>query len=99
MLVSQSSLEVLHRFCSSNRRLLERSESAGCICCGASFAPSEIRTWVQRAERADERAQDETAACPRCGVDAVLPSAAPVLLTPRMLAAMQAYWFGSARTW
>jgi hypothetical protein len=38
-----------------------------------------------------------TALCPRCGIDAVLPSAVPVALTAELLAAMHAHWF--CRRW
>lgn len=97
MLISHSSLEAIHKFCTANRPLLEQSSSAGCVCCGAAFEPSEIRTWVPEVDPVTGQASGETAACPRCGRDAVLPSAAPVAMSPHLLAAMQAYWFGSAR--
>lgn len=104
MLLNQSSLEAIHRFCTSNRPLLEQSSSAGCVCCGASFAPAEIHDWVPARDPLTREfdgapgahgAGGESAACPRCGHDAVLPSAAPIVLSPRMLAAVQAYWFGA----
>jgi hypothetical protein len=96
MLLNQSSLVAIHHFCTSNRPLLEQSASAGCLCCGASFAPAEIMEWVPELDPVTQQPVGETASCPRCGIDSVLPSAAPVMLNAHMLAAMQSYWFGSA---
>lgn len=87
MLLRQTDLDAIHRYCTHHRPLLERSASAGCISCGASFAPAEIKDWVD----------SDTAKCPRCGVDSVLPSAAPVMLDERMLHAMRTYWFTGTR--
>lgn len=97
MLIHQSSLEAIHKFCTANRPLLEQSSSAGCFCCGAAFEPSEISRWLPEYDPVSGEPNGETASCPRCGRDAVLPSAAPVAMSPHLLAAMQAYWFGSAR--
>lgn len=91
MLLSQSTLESVHRYCHHNRRLLERSSSAGCVHCGATFAPSEIRDWERDEAMTDGPAT--TARCPQCGDHAVLPSAAPIALAPATLAALQSYWF------
>lgn len=98
MLLSQSSLEAIHHYCTANRPLLERSSSAGCICCGATFTPDEILEWVPEEDPVTHEAKGETASCPKCGIDSVLPSAAPVMLNAQMLAAMQSYWFGSVRS-
>ena len=95
MLLNQSSLEAIHHFCTANRPLLEQSSSAGCLCCGATFAPNEILEWVSELDTVTQQQTGETASCPRCGIDSVLPSAAPVSLNPQLLAAMQSYWFGA----
>lgn len=98
MLLNQSSLDAIHHFCTANRTLLEQSASAGCLCCGATFTPSEILEWVPQLDPVTQQSVGETASCPKCGIDSVLPSAAPVSLNPHMLAAMQSFWFGSARS-
>ncbi len=97
MLLNQSSLEAIHHFCTANRPLLEQSSSAGCLCCGATFKPTEILEWVPELDPVTQQAVGETASCPKCGIGSVLPSAAPVSLSPHMLAAMQSYWFGGSR--
>ncbi|MEX2182034.1 MAG: hypothetical protein WD771_08330 [Gemmatimonadaceae bacterium] len=97
MLLTSTDLESIHRYCSHHRPLLEQSSQAGCFCCGATFAPTEIKEWIHEGGAAGGENAGETAKCPHCGVDSVLPSAAPITLDSRMLAALQAYWFSGTR--
>lgn len=60
-------LEATHRASFANREAVLASERAGCFSCLASFAIAQIDEW------ADERCGGQTALCPRCGIDAVLP--------------------------
>jgi hypothetical protein len=86
--------ESLHRLCSHNRSLLARSEQAGCFYCEAFFHPSEIVDWIDGRQVETGSTDDGvTALCPRCGIDAVLPSAAPIGLTSELLAEMNKHWF------
>jgi len=74
---SAAELDAIHRFRKRHRALMERSERAGCFQCGLIFAPSAIREWLDEPPAPDGSAPAEaTATCPRCGFDAVLPSAA-----------------------
>lgn len=98
MLLRSTDLEAIHRYCSCHRPLVERSSHAGCLSCGATFAPSEIREWINESDGHRGHVRGETAKCPRCGTDAVFPSAVPIMLDARMLAALQSYWFGGKRT-
>jgi hypothetical protein len=75
---------------------MEQSKSAGCVFCGATFAPAEIQEWIAERDPITGREAAETAKCPKCGTDSVLPSAAPVMLNARVLSAMQAYLFKGA---
>jgi hypothetical protein len=93
MLLNSADLASIHRYCSHHRPLLERSAAAGCFSCGATFAPSDIKEWIREDDGTAAGGADETAKCPHCGVDAVLPSAAPIMLDARMLAALRSYWF------
>jgi hypothetical protein len=73
---------------------MERSERAGCFHCLAIYDSSEIIEWIDDiagTTRATTRAV--TALCPRCGIDSVLPSAAPIKISPELLAVMHQYWF------
>lgn len=84
----------IHRFSDNHRELLARSDRAGCFHCRTIFDPRQIRDWIDGApdETGDLR-DGVTALCPRCGIDAVLPSAAPITLTADLLAEMHAFWF------
>ena len=96
---SAADRESVHRFCTTNRELLARSDQAGCFYCQAIFDAGEIEDWVDGPQvETGELADGVTALCPRCGIDAVLPSAAPLKLDASLLAAMHEYWFERTRT-
>ena len=77
-------LRAAHRHSSNHRDAVLASEVCACFYCLAHFAPAEIQDWVD---------DDQTALCARCGIDSVLPSAAPYPLTPDFLRRMHDYWF------
>jgi len=97
MLLTSADLEHIHRYTNHHRPLVEQSTEAGCIHCGAHFGTDEIREWIAERNPDTGRISAETAKCPRCGVDSVLPSAAPVTLDAHSLAALQAFWFSGKR--
>lgn len=66
-----------------HRDLILASEQVGCFYCFETFAPNEITAWTDA---------HQTAICPRCGIDAVLPGSG--LIGRRVLDQMGAYWFG-----
>jgi hypothetical protein len=88
-------LDLIWKFCTRHRHLLSVSESAGCFHCGAIFSPTEISEWIDEPPLPpdSERELGVTAACPRCTMDAVLPSAA-VDINTELLAEMGAQYFG-----
>jgi hypothetical protein len=93
-MLSRADLESIHRYSDHHRELLARSERAGCFYCGAMFDPTEIMDWVDgRQVETGNTADGVTALCPRCGIDAVLPSAAPISLNDEVLGEMHHYWF------
>ena len=94
MSLDRADQESLHRYSSRNRALLERSDRAGCFYCQSLFDPKEIVDWVDgRQVETGDTADGVTALCPRCGIDSVLPSAAPITLTQDLLSEMNAHWF------
>ena len=96
---SAADLESVHRFCTNNRELLTGSDQAGCFYCQAIFDARQVEDWVDGPQvETGELADGITALCPRCGIDAVLPSAAPIKLDASLLAAMHQYWFERTRT-
>lgn len=76
-----------HRRSSNHRQVVEDSERCGCFYCGAVFRPQEIAGWI------DGR---QTALCPRCNIDSVLPSASGYPITDAFLLQMSVRWFGSS---
>ncbi len=93
---SDADLDAIWRYATRHRALLVASDAAGCFHCGAIFRPDEVTEWIDEPPALDGRAGPErgiTAACPRCTMDAVLPSAA-VSLNAGLLAAMAARYFG-----
>jgi len=77
-----------HEVSFGNRQLVEASENCGCFYCCEIFKPQDIKEWVKEG---DGR---ETALCPRCGIDSVLPSQAGFLVEKEFLQEMEKYWFG-----
>jgi hypothetical protein len=96
MIRSVADLDSIWRFCTRHRDLLARSDKAGCFHCGAIFAPADIVQWIDEPPAANSGKVTDagvTALCPRCGIDAVLPSAV-VELSPELLTQMAHHYFG-----
>lgn len=94
MSLNRADQESLHKYSSRNRDLLSRSNRAGCFYCQTLFDPKEIEDWIDgRQVETGELSDGVTALCPRCGIDAVLPSAAPIQLSEELLAEMHEHWF------
>jgi hypothetical protein len=79
-----------HRRTSDHREAVLASRICGCGYCCKTFAPTEIVDWVGPYD-ADDVGQ--TADCPKCGVDAVLPDVPPGVLTEAFLKRMHDEWF------
>lgn len=91
---TRSDLESIHRFSSKHRDLLGASRFACCFYCKSRFSPAEIEEWIDGGHvETGDAADGITALCPRCGIDAVLPSAAPVHWDDFLLDEMNEYWF------
>ena len=73
-----------HWHAAHHRGALAASEQAGCFYCLSVFAPAEVVEWID---------DDDTALCPHCGIDAVLPSKAGYPMTREFLEQMQRHWF------
>lgn len=75
-----------HSKCIRNREALQRVGRCGCFYCLAIFDPEEIGEWIE-----DEGG--DTALCPRCEIDSVLPESGEYPLTKDFLRRMYDYWF------
>ncbi|MEM0999058.1 MAG: hypothetical protein AAGN35_18505 [Bacteroidota bacterium] len=67
-----------------NRAALAQSDQAACYYCRTTFAASEVAEFTDDAQ---------TALCPYCGIDAVLPETAGYPLDYMTLRALHQYWF------
>ena len=91
---SRADLESVHRYSIRHRHLFASSDRAGCFYCLATFEPRDVMDWIDGDQLiTGDTADGVTALCPRCGIDAVLPSAAPIRFDAALLPEMHAYWF------
>lgn len=63
---------------------LNKSKLAGCYYCMSTFDVSEINETVD---------DGQTALCPKCGIDSVLPDTSPFELTAKRLKELNSFWF------
>ncbi|MBC1936734.1 cytoplasmic protein [Listeria grandensis] len=79
-----NSLKSAHKYASNNKIWLAKAERCGCFSCLEIFAPSEITDWLEI---------EDTALCPYCMIDAVLPESNMLPLSREFLSAMHQQWF------
>jgi hypothetical protein len=78
------------RTCTGHRRTVLAADLCGCFYCLATFVPSDIVEWVDT----DDQGVGQTALCPRCGVDAVIPSVPGSPITDELLGRLHRDAFG-----
>ena len=78
-----------HDLSSNHRAEVLASVRCGCFCCCANFRPDEILAWTDE----DKDGQEQTAICPRCGIDAVIGDKSGVDVSYDFLVRMNEYWF------
>ncbi len=84
-------LKEIHHHSAGHRLMIQGAKTCGCFHCEAIFPAAEIALWCDDPEGG---LTGNTAICPRCGVDAVLPDNIPgVELNPALLAAMHQHFF------
>ena len=69
-------IEAASKYSFNNRRQIESSNLAGCYCYKSIFKANEITEWT---------AIDDTAICPKCGIDSVLGDSSPYSIDPQTL--------------
>lgn len=77
-----------HRYANYHRKPLLTSDLCGCFYCLAIFQPVEVRSWIHEWD-----GEDQTAMCPKCGIDSVICSNSGYPITTDFLRQMNAYWF------
>ena len=85
---SADELTSAHAHCRINRSELLGSELCGCFYCLAIFPTSEIVFWIDKIQ-----ASQQTALCPKCGIDSVIGSASDYPITADSLESMHKRWF------
>ena len=73
-----------HKLSVHNRDALKKANRCGCFFCLEIYSPKEIYDWISF---------DDTAICPHCWVDSVIPESSELSLTEAFLKEMHDYWF------
>lgn len=69
-----------------NKSQLASASKAGCYQCGAIFDPKEITEYTD---------QGDTAVCPKCSEDAVIPESVTLKITTDYLKSVKEFWTGN----
>ena len=77
-------LEKLHTYSANNKRTIALASKCYCFHCLAVLEPEAITDYL---------ADEQTAICPKCGVDAILPDSIEETIDENIIAEMNAYWF------
>jgi hypothetical protein len=77
-----------HKHSMRHRAEIEASTRCACFFCFRTFAATDIKTWIDG---------NQTALCPRCGVDSVLGSASTHRLDDAFLRGMHQHFFTSSK--
>lgn len=83
--MDREALTVAHRHSSRHRDEISRSVSVGCFYCAQTYPAVAIAEWWD---------DDQTAVCPKCGIDSVIGDASGLPVTDEaFLEAMHKRWF------
>jgi len=85
-------LKRIHFKAGWHRQNIIKSKICGCFYCLEFFSPSDIKEWID--ELLDgSRGPGQTALCPKCGIDSVLPDKLDCVLDLKLLEAMNREYF------
>ena len=73
-----------HKHSSKHRSEILKSDLCGCFYCEKTFEAQEIVDWID---------DQQTALCPKCGIDSVIGSASGFSINNEFLHQMCEYWF------
>jgi len=73
-----------HEHCTNNKKSLKKDKKCGCFFCLSIYNPAEITEWLPN---------ENTALCPYCGVDSVIPESSGYKLDKFSLKIMHDFWF------
>jgi hypothetical protein len=86
---SKDDLTLAHAHSTRNHSEVLASKVCGCFYCLSIFAPSDIQKWIKERNPVHE----ETAICPKCGIDSVIGSDSGYAITVEFLRRMHERWF------
>ena len=78
-------LKKIHFHSKNNKQELINAKKCGCFYCLKIFDPNEIKDWIK-----DKNG--DTALCPYCMIDAVIPESNEYELNEKTLKNMNEYW-------
>ncbi len=84
MSYSEFELEGFHKYSVKHRQQVMSSEVCGCFYCCKLFSPDTVTQWTDH---------EQTALCPLCNIDAVLPGCNFDEITEELLQQMHEFWF------
>ena len=77
-------LQKLHTYCSHNRNNIMLADKCYCFHCKMAMDHEEIVDYIDNGQ---------TALCPKCGIDAIIPDSIDESLDDEIIAQMHEYWF------
>lgn len=80
----ESQLNKLHAYSSHNKKLIDASEKCHCFYCKSTFVKNEITKYTDNGE---------TALCPKCNIDSILPDSIDEIIDENVILEMNEYWY------
>ena len=80
----KTQLERLHTYCTHNKSLVEKSTICYCFYCKSTVDARDIDEFID---------SEQTALCPKCGIDAIIPDSIDEPIDETIISEMHAYWF------
>lgn len=77
-------IEEAVKISANNKKAVKKSNKCGCYYCCTIFSAKDVTLFVD---------DEESATCPECGIDAVIPDADVPELNSKMLEEMNKRWF------
>ena len=79
-------LNAAHKHSFHNRESIRSSSRCGCFFCRKTFAATDISSFVD---------DENTALCPKCGINSVIGDASGASLTETFLSQINKHWFSA----
>ena len=80
----ESQLNRLHAYSSHNKKLIDTADKCYCFYCKSCIGRDEIKTFIDNGQ---------TALCPKCDIDAIIPDNLGETVDEEIISEMNEYWF------